>query len=106
MQLGQKKMQGNPPLARICDLHDLFLILLEDLLELLDLVALVRHHKIIHRSDFRVLLVRLDFWCLENVSLFLRKHLAEDEVLETLDALLIAGLVVIFEGVEEAFGGW
>ena len=40
------------------NLHDLFLILLEDLLELLDLIALVRHHEVIHRRDLRVLLSR------------------------------------------------
>jgi hypothetical protein len=47
-------------------LHDLLLVLLEDLLEVLDLVALVGHHQIVHRRDLRVLLIRLHFllWCL------------------------------------------
>ena len=42
------------------DLHDLLLILFQDVLKVFDFIALVRHHQIIHRRDLRILLVGLD----------------------------------------------
>mmetsp|Transcript_37145 Transcript_37145/g.116912 ORF Transcript_37145/g.116912 Transcript_37145/m.116912 type:complete len:233 (+) Transcript_37145:46-744(+) len=81
--------------------HDGALVGAQDLLELQDLVALVRPHQVGHGQDLGVVLVRLGLLGVERVDLRLHEHVGEHEVLEALDAPLVPCLIVVLERLEE-----
>lgn len=73
----------------------------QDLLRAVDLAPLVRVDEVRHRLDLGVVLVRLRLLAVERVDLAAREHVREHEVLEHLDPLRRARLVVVLEGLEE-----
>lgn len=81
------------------------LVVLEDGLVRVDVVSLVGVDELGHGGDAGVALVWFGLLGLEGVDVGAHEHDGEEEVLEDLDALEGAGLVVVVEGLEEVLVG-
>uniref|UniRef100_A0A1I8GPP9 RNA polymerase beta subunit n=1 Tax=Macrostomum lignano TaxID=282301 RepID=A0A1I8GPP9_9PLAT len=82
-------------------LHDGRPVLPEQLLKAVDVVGMVGGHQAGHGGDLGVVAVGLGLLTVQRVDAHLAQHAGEHQVLQALDAARAAGLVVVFERLEE-----
>ena len=92
---------GGLTLADKWVIHQVPAVCLQDLLELLYVVVLVRHDELGHCLDLRVVLVRLRLLGVERVDSRLHQHVRQHQHLQAVDPARAARLVIVLERLKE-----